>query len=44
MRGTFADLKNDFVSRKVFGAHPDALTGLLNDLLGLEGDRRIDAP
>ena len=41
MRGTFADLKNDFVFRKVFGEHPDALTGLLNDLLGLEGDARI---
>jgi predicted transposase/invertase (TIGR01784 family) len=32
----FADLKNDFVFRRVFATHPDILRGLLNDLL----DRR----
>jgi len=41
MRGTFADLKNDFVFRKVFGQHPDALIGLLNDLLDLRGEARV---
>ena len=34
----YADLKNDFIFRKVFGQHPDVLMGLLNDLL----DRRDD--
>jgi predicted transposase/invertase (TIGR01784 family) len=29
----FVDLKNDFVFRRIFGAHPDILRGLLNDLL-----------
>jgi predicted transposase/invertase (TIGR01784 family) len=32
----FADLKNDFVFRRIFATHPDILRGLLNDLL----DRR----
>ena len=32
----FADLKNDFVFRRIFGTHPDILRRLLNDLL----DRR----
>src|SRR5271154_6270878 len=32
----FADLKNDFVFRRIFATHPDILCGLLNDLL----DRR----
>jgi hypothetical protein len=30
----FADLKNDFVFRRIFATHPDILRGLLNDLLG----------
>src|SRR3954465_767350 len=34
----FADLKNDFVFRRIFATHPDILRGLLNDLL----DRRDD--
>ena len=38
---TYADLKNDVVFRKVFGGHPRVLAGLLNDLLGREGDRAI---
>jgi len=29
----FADLKNDFVFRRIFATHPDILRGLLNDLL-----------
>jgi hypothetical protein len=32
----FADLKNDFVFRRIFATPPDILRGLLNDLL----DRR----
>jgi hypothetical protein len=27
----FADLKNDYIFRRIFGAHPDILRGLLND-------------
>ena len=38
---TYADLKNDVVFRKVFGGHPRVLAGLLNDLLGREGERAI---
>jgi hypothetical protein len=37
----YADLKNFVVFRKVFGRHPHVLRGLLNDLLGREGDRAI---
>jgi PD-(D/E)XK nuclease family transposase len=29
----FADLKNDFVFRRIFATHPEILRGLLNDLL-----------
>lgn len=29
----FADLKNDYIFRRIFGTHPDILRGLLNDLL-----------
>ena len=29
----FADLKNDFVFRRIFATHPDILRSLLNDLL-----------
>ena len=39
----FADLKNDFVFRRIFGQHPDILRGLLNDLLDRQGDRTIEA-
>ena len=39
----FADLKNDFVFRRIFAKHPDILRGLLNDLLDRRGDRAIDA-
>ncbi len=39
----FADLKNDFVFRRVFATHPDILRGLLNDLLERTGDRTIEA-
>jgi hypothetical protein len=38
----FADLKNDFVFRRIFATHPDILRGLLNDLLERTGDRAID--
>jgi hypothetical protein len=39
----FADLKNDFIFRRIFGTHPDILRGLLNDLLERTGDRTIEA-
>jgi PD-(D/E)XK nuclease-like transposase len=39
----FADLKNDFVFRRVFGKHPAILRGLLNDLLDRTGERAIEA-
>ena len=38
----FADLKNDFVFRRIFATHPDLLRGLLNDLLERQGDRTIE--
>ncbi|MEP7122809.1 MAG: Rpn family recombination-promoting nuclease/putative transposase [Byssovorax sp.] len=38
----FADLKNDFVFRRIFATHPDILRGLLNDLLDRRGDQAID--
>jgi len=38
----FADLKNDFVFRRIFGKHPDILRGLLNDLLERRGDQTIE--
>ena len=38
----FADLKNDFVFRRIFAKHPDILRGLLNDLLDRRGDRAIE--
>jgi predicted transposase/invertase (TIGR01784 family) len=37
----FADLKNDFVFRRIFATHPDILRGLLNDLLERSGDQAI---
>lgn len=39
----FADLKNDFVFRRIFATHPDILRGLLNDLLERTGDNAIEA-
>jgi predicted transposase/invertase (TIGR01784 family) len=38
----FGDLKNDFVFRKIFGNHPRLTTALLNDILGLKGEERIE--
>jgi hypothetical protein len=38
----FADLKNDYIFRRIFGTHPDILRGLLNDLLERTGDRAIE--
>ncbi len=38
----FADLKNDFVFRRIFATHPNILRGLLNDLLERTGDRAIE--
>jgi predicted transposase/invertase (TIGR01784 family) len=38
---TFADLKNDFVFRRIFATHPDILRGLLNDLLDRRGKDAI---
>jgi len=37
----FADLKNDFLFRKIFTQNPDLMAALLNDLLELDGDERI---
>jgi len=37
----FADLKNDFVFRRIFATHPDILRGLLNDLLDRRGEETI---
>jgi predicted transposase/invertase (TIGR01784 family) len=37
----FADLKNDFVFRRIFAMHPDILRGLLNDLLERTGETTI---
>ena len=37
----FADLKNDFVFRRIFAHHPELATVLLNDLLDRHGDERI---
>ncbi|HWO22878.1 MAG TPA: Rpn family recombination-promoting nuclease/putative transposase [Kofleriaceae bacterium] len=39
----FADLKNDFIFRRIFATHPDILCALLNDLLERTGDRTIEA-
>jgi hypothetical protein len=39
----FADLKNDFVFRRIFATHPDLLRGLLNDLLERTGERAIES-
>ena len=43
MRAVFADLKTDFVFKKVFGTeeHKDLLMALLNALLALSGERAI---
>ena len=38
----FADLKNDFVFRRIFATHPDILRRLLNDLLEREGAQTIE--
>jgi PD-(D/E)XK nuclease family transposase len=37
----FADLKNDFVFRRIFATHPDILRGLLNDLLDRHDETTI---
>ena len=37
----FADMKNDFVFRRIFATHPEILRGLLNDLLERTGDQTI---
>ena len=37
----FADLKNDFVFRRIFATHPDILRGLLNDLLDRSDEETI---
>ncbi|MCP4548072.1 MAG: transposase, partial [bacterium] len=44
MRATFADPKTDLVFKRIFGSEPHKhlLVELLNALLELEGDRRID--
>jgi predicted transposase/invertase (TIGR01784 family) len=42
-RMVFADLKNDFVFRRIFATHPHILRGLLNDLLERTGDRTIES-
>ncbi len=39
----YADLKNDFVFRRIFATHPDLLRGLLNDLLDRRDEHTIEA-
>lgn len=39
----FADMKNDFVFRRIFATHPEILRCLLNDLLERSGDRLIES-
>jgi len=39
----FADLKNDFVFRRIFAKRPDILRSLLNDLLDRQAERTIEA-
>lgn len=38
----FADLKNDYIFRRIFGAHPDILRRLLNDLLERKDAQTIE--
>ena len=38
----FADLKNDYIFRRIFGTHPDILRGLLNDLLERRNAQTIE--
>src|SRR5277367_5925910 len=38
----FADLKNDYIFRRIFATHPDILRRLLNDLLERKGDQTIE--
>ena len=38
----FADMKNDYVFRRIFATHPDILRGLLNDLLERRGEQTIE--
>jgi len=38
----FADLKNDYIFRRIFATHPDILRRLLNDLLGRTGAQTIE--
>ena len=39
----FADIKNDFVFRRIFAGHPEILRSFLNDLLDRQGDRTIES-
>jgi predicted transposase/invertase (TIGR01784 family) len=39
----FADLKNDYVFRRIFATHPDILRRLLNDLLERTADQTIES-
>ncbi len=39
----FADMKNDFVFRRIFATHPDILRGLLNNLLDRHDEHTIEA-
>jgi len=38
----FADLKNDYIFRRIFATHPPILRRLLNDLLERKGDQTIE--
>ena len=42
----FVDVKTDIAFKKIFGSeqHKEILIGLLNALLELEGDNRINVP
>jgi hypothetical protein len=38
----FADLRNDYIFRRIFATHPEILRRLLNDLLERTGDQTIE--
>lgn len=43
VRPIFADLKNDYIFRRIFATHPEILRRLLNDLLDRTGEHTIES-
>jgi len=43
VRPIFADLKNDYIFRRIFATHPEILRRLLNDLLARTGEHTIES-